>query len=88
MKKRGAVTPDEIVLTILAIVGFVIVMLVLLTVFDLEETSEDEICKLSVLTRATVPAEAPQLVPLKCTTKKTCLTYGKNRRHTQKTRGD
>ena len=41
--------------------------------------SEDDICKLSVLTRATSPESAQALIPLKCTTKKICLSDGKGK---------
>ncbi|MFH1425145.1 MAG: hypothetical protein ABIG28_00230 [archaeon] len=78
MQKRGELTSFQIVVTILAIAGFVIVLITILIVVDIEGQSEDEICKLSVLTRATVPEEAQQLAPLKCHTKKVCLTLGDN----------
>jgi len=78
MEKRGELTSTQIILTILAIAAFVIVLIFVLAVLNINEQSADEACKLSVLTRATVPDEAQQLAPLNCHTKKTCLTLGDN----------
>lgn len=76
MDKRGELTSHQIVLLVLAIVGFLVVLSIFL-VFDFEGKSSDEICKLSVLTRATSHDTFQSSVPLKCTTKKICLTDGK-----------
>jgi hypothetical protein len=78
MRKRGELTSTQIILTILAIAAFVIVLIFVLSILNIQEQSQDEICKLSVLTRATVPDETQQLAPLNCHTKKTCLTLGDN----------
>ncbi len=73
MEKRGELSSAQIIGLVLAIVGFVIV-LILLTSLDFNSYSAEETCKLSVLTRATLPSNFNQLVPLKCTTKKICIT--------------
>lgn len=74
-RKRGAVESYFVVTILLAILGFVIVLYFLLGL-DLEKQSEDEVCRLSVLTRATSPEAVQSAVPLKCRTKKICLTKG------------
>lgn len=74
MKKRGEITSSQIVIFVLAIVGFGIVLFFLLMNSGIFEGSKEEVCRLSVLTRATSPEEAQRLLPLKCTTKKICLT--------------
>lgn len=60
---------------IIAVVGFGILLLFLLGI-DFYEFGVDETCKLSVLTRATLPGGygVKEGVPLKCTTKKICIT--------------
>ena len=72
MRKRG-VEAYFLPIILLAIVGFFIV-LYFLTSFDLIGYSEDEVCKLSILSRATSPDAAKGIVPIQCTTKKLCLT--------------
>lgn len=71
--KRGDLTSMQIILLVLSIAGFVIVMIFFFAFRDIGIT-EDELCKLSVLTRATTPQEAQAIIPIKCTTKKVCLT--------------
>ncbi len=74
MGKKGDLTSTQIIIMVLAVVGFGIV-LVALFLIGFRTASEKDICKLSVLTRASSPVEAAQsLVPLKCRTTKTCLT--------------
>jgi hypothetical protein len=76
-KRRGALAPDQIALLILAIAGFALVALFLFGVFDNEDLSERELCKLSVLSRATVPGVVEDAVPLNCYTEKICITAKK-----------
>jgi hypothetical protein len=73
--KKGSLSANQIILIILAIMGFLAV-LGFLFASNLSGFSEDEICKLSVLTRATSPEELRGAAPLKCSTKKICLTSG------------
>jgi hypothetical protein len=58
---------------VVAVVGFLIVLAALFLV-NLGGYSERDICKLSVLTRATAPSAVQAAVPLKCKTSKICLT--------------
>ena len=71
--KRGDVTSYYLPIFLLAIVGFIIVLYFLVG-FDFSSYTENELCKLSVLSRATSPDAAKGAVPLRCTTKKICLT--------------
>lgn len=75
-RKKGDVTIAQIVGLVMAIVGFVVVI-ILLTSLDFQTYSDEEVCRLSVLSRATseeVKEGASNLIPLKCTTKKICIT--------------
>ncbi len=71
--KEGAVDAAVIIGVLLAIVGFIIVLF-FFSEFDFSSYSEDELCKLSVLSRASSPANVQSAIPLKCTTKKICLS--------------
>ncbi len=71
--KRGELTSSQIIGLVLAIAGFVVVLILLFSL-SLDEQSDDEVCRLSVLTRATAPSSAQNFVPLKCTTDKICLS--------------
>jgi len=75
LDRRAELTSIQIILIILAIMGFAIVLAALFLV-DLGGYSEGDICRLSVLTRATTPSSGQALVPLKCRTKKICIREG------------
>jgi len=76
MNKRGEPTMSfYLITTILAIIGFTITIIFLLGL-DITKTSEDEVCRISVLSRATAPDSAANYIPLKCTTEKICITTG------------
>jgi len=75
MSRRGDVEIQYIVSLVIAIVGFMVVLLLLLSL-NFENSSDDQVCRLSILSRATLPSSGQGLVPLKCTTKKICITYG------------
>lgn len=75
--KKGAVESYFVVTVVLAIVGFIAVLFFAVNKTGFQDYGNDEVCKLSVLTRATTPANAQSYVPLKCSTKKTCLTQDK-----------
>ncbi len=77
MEKRGELTSSQIVGIVILIIGFVIVLIFMLLYLDLENYSEDEICRLSVITRATAPEAVQRFAPLKCTTEKICLSQNK-----------
>ena len=70
MQKRGELTSSEIITLLLTIVGFIAILIFIMVALDLRKQTEDEICKLSVLTRATAPDVAQRFTPLKCKTKK------------------
>lgn len=71
--KKGALVAYILILMILALAGFII-LLYFLGMLDFGNYAGDKVCELSVLTRATTPAAAQNFVPLKCFTKKICLT--------------
>ena len=71
--KRGDIIPEHLVALILVIVGFIVVIILLFSL-EFENFQENEICRLSVLSRATSPVSVQGLIPLKCTTNKICIT--------------
>jgi len=71
--KKGDLTSTQIILLLLAVIGFVIVLAALFLV-NLGGYGESDICQLSVLTRATAPSAAQAAIPLKCKTTKVCIT--------------
>lgn len=73
MNKKGERQVSLVLLvTIVAVVGFVIILYVLMQFIKSDDYS-DESCRFSILTRASVPGPAEGLIPLKCTTGKICL---------------
>jgi hypothetical protein len=78
MKKRAELTSSQIATLVLSIAGFIIALVFLLVFLDTDTMSEREICRLSVLTRATAPEVLQRLAPLKCTTQKICLSKSGN----------
>ncbi|MBX4196467.1 hypothetical protein KW805_02685 [Candidatus Pacearchaeota archaeon] len=74
MKKKGEVSSGVLFPLLFGIAGFIIILAFLFTKLDLNTYSDEELCKLSVLSRATTPGSASSLIPLKCTTKKICLS--------------
>ncbi len=75
MKKTGELTSTQIITAVITIFSFLAILLFFLTP-DLIGQSDEEICRLSILTRATSPEAFQKQLPLKCTTKKICLTTG------------
>ena len=75
MNKRGELTSTQIVFIILAIVGFIIVALLFSSLF-LEQgaLTQRELCKLSLIERATIPIIGNKIVPVQCSTEKICIT--------------
>jgi len=72
-KEKGQIEVYQIVITVLAILGLVIALLLWSLFKDTADVS-DETCHLSVLSRGTAPDSLQAFVPLKCTTKKICIT--------------
>lgn len=64
----------------LQLIVIVVVLVILLTFVGIKflpfliGQSDEEICRLSILSRATVPAETQNLIPLTCTAKKFCFS--------------
>lgn len=77
MKKRGDLSPGFIAGIVILILSM-LVLLFFLVRSNLQEGTADEICQTSILTRATTPDVAQRYVPLKCTTKKVCLTINED----------
>lgn len=73
--KRGDMTSSQIITIVLAIAGFIVVLIFLAILFEDRGGGERELCKFSVLTRATSPIDSLQAsIPLKCTTEKICIS--------------
>lgn len=77
-KKGSSLVPETIVVWALVIAGILLVGLALYSMFEFSGESPTEVCRLSVLTRATVPADVQPYMPLKCSTKKICFTEGES----------
>jgi hypothetical protein len=74
--RRGELSSAQIITLVLAIAGFLIV-LAFIYGFEGSTTTDTDICKLSVVGRATtseVLAGSGAYIPLKCTTGKICIT--------------
>ena len=76
--KRGEISSEQTIRFVVPILTFLIV-LGFLGYLGFKGTSQEDLCKLSVLSRGTSPESASALIPLKCTTKKVCLTFGKGK---------
>lgn len=78
MNKEGEITSFEIVLIVIAIAGFAIILVVMYNVFMVQDVDE-ETCRLSVLSRATLAAggaatgTVQNYIPLKCSSQKICF---------------
>ena len=77
MIKRGQLSSGQLALLILAIAGFAIAAMFLWGVFGNKDLSERDLCRLSIISRATVPNVAQNNVPLNCFTEKICITVDK-----------
>ena len=74
MQKKGEMSTSMIVGWVLTVGAFVVLLAFVLVYLNLEEQVGEEACHLSILTRATANTKVEGLVPLKCKTKKICLT--------------
>ncbi len=70
--------PEQIALLVLAILGFVLAAMFLFGVFENKELSERELCRISILSRATISGIIENAAPLNCFTEKICLTPKKS----------
>lgn len=71
--KKGEVSSYQIVVLVLAVIGFVIILAVIYGIYE-NKYSDKEICHLSVWGRATSPGIASGYIPLKCSASKVCIT--------------
>ncbi len=80
MEKRGdgGLTARQFIIILISLLGFVLVLALLVQLYFLNDISDYEICHTSVISRATTPQAESQYVPLKCNTKKICLTSDKD----------
>src|SRR3989344_1147144 len=76
--KRGELTSTQLAMIILAVVGFLIIGFALYKVFNNDSLTNRDLCRLSIVSRATVPGIAQQAVPLNCFTEKVCITVDKS----------
>lgn len=76
MKKKGELTSFFVITSLLALIGFLILIWFVVRV-GIPDDAETQACHLSVITRATAYESASQFVPLHCTTQKICLKDGK-----------
>ena len=76
--KRGELTSTQLAMIVLAVVGFLIIGFALYKVFNNDSLTNRDLCRLSIVSRATVPGIAQQAVPLNCFTEKVCITVDKS----------
>ena len=76
--KRGELTSTQLAMIILAVVGFLIIGFALYKVFNNDSLTNRDLCRLSIISRATVPGITQQAVPLNCFTEKICITVDKS----------
>jgi hypothetical protein len=78
-KKGDMLTPAQLVIIVLAVIGLVMGIFILYSL-NLKGEADDSACRLSVLSRAgtgsVLPGATQSFIPLKCTTKKICITTG------------
>lgn len=72
--KRAQIAPTTIVGLVLVIGGLILGFLFYFGIFGNKNLEERDLCRLSILSRATAPAVAGQALPLNCFTEKICIT--------------
>ncbi|MBS3084156.1 hypothetical protein J4423_05100 [Candidatus Pacearchaeota archaeon] len=77
MDKRGF-TAGQIALLILILLSFAIVVMFLWSIFGTKDVTERDLCKLSIISKATLPGIVQGGAPLNCFTKKICITLDKS----------
>jgi len=73
INKKGELTSQQVILLVLVIASFLIALFFFYNIVS-DDYSEEELCKLSVLGRASTSSSIKGNIPLKCTTEKICLT--------------
>lgn len=71
--KKGEISTSFLVGVILVVMSGIVLLLVF-TSFPWQPTSDESVCKTSVLLRGTVPDVAKGFTPLNCKTEKICIT--------------
>lgn len=74
VKKGAGMSTQQIIGLIITLIGFSIIVIVAIPFFTSSDVGDEEICRLSILARATAPTEAQGIVPINCRTKKICIT--------------
>jgi len=74
MDKKGALDSTILPLIIISVIGFLILAFAFYQIFSNNSLEQRELCRLSVLSRATAPTAVQQNVPLNCFTEKICIT--------------
>lgn len=78
--KRGEISSGFLISVILGIIAFGLAVYLIMRAFSGGDVLIDDVCKFSVLTRATNPVSdlsSAFQTPIKCSTKKYCITNGK-----------
>ncbi|MBI2632234.1 hypothetical protein HYW75_04475 [Candidatus Pacearchaeota archaeon] len=78
INKRGEIEVEQTIKFVLPVLAFLIV-LGFLAYLGFKEAAQEDICHLTVISRGTSPQAVQAEIPLKCTTKKICLTDGKGK---------
>ncbi len=75
LDRKGEMTSSQILTLVIAIGGFIVVLIFLAILYDTGKgEDEKELCRLSILTRATAYDALQGTVPLKCQTGKICIS--------------
>jgi hypothetical protein len=78
ISRKGEITSEQTVKFVLPVLAFLII-LGFLVYLGFKEAAQEDICHLTVISRGTSPEAAQAAIPLKCATKKVCLTDGSGR---------
>lgn len=73
--KKGDFTVTWIITIALLVIGFIFLLVFFYNILD-TRVIDNEVCHESVVLRATMPALAQNYLPLKCKTRKICITSG------------
>jgi len=73
MGKKGEISTAFLVTTLFAVAGFILLLVFLYNTL-VPKNIDSEVCHQSVIFRATIPTLTEQFIPLKCKTKKICIT--------------
>jgi len=85
--KKGQIEVYQVVMLILFVVGLAILLFFWYSFKNTTNLSDDT-CHLSALTRGTTPSAGQSYIPLKCTTKKICITSDSSKKCTDSFAGE